>query len=104
MASVSYLKKDLPVVNVSSEKYAAYFDFTGAMTACNDIQTDKVFNGLCQKITGNAENFDIFKMGNSEISPIDGDVRPAQVFAQLKNANSRQEFYAPIENTLKKIK
>ena len=100
---VSYLKKDLPVVNVSSEKYAAYFDFSGAMTACNDIQTGTVFNGLCQKITGNAENFDIFKMGNSEISPIDGDVRPAQVFAQLKNANSRQEFYAPIENTLKKI-
>lgn len=99
----AYLKKDLPVVNVTSDKYAAYFDFTGAMTACNDQETDAVFNGLCQKITGNAEHFDIYKMGNSEISPIDGNVRPAEVFSQLKGASDKQEFYAPIEKTLKKI-
>lgn len=100
---VTYLEKDLPEVNIKSDKYVAYFDFTGAMTACDDSQTDAVFNGLCQKITGNADIFDIFKMGNSEITSIDGDVRPAQVFAQLRNANSQQEFYAPIESTLKKI-
>lgn len=98
-----YLKKDLPVVRVSSEKYAAYFDFTGAMTACNDSETSQTFNGLCQKITGDASDFDIFKLGNSKITALTGEVRPAQIFAQLKNAKSQLEFYAPIENTLKQI-
>lgn len=98
-----YLKKDLPVVHVSSEKYAAYFDFTGAMTACDDPQTGQTFNGLCQKITGDAANFDIYKLGDSKITPLTGDVRPAQIFAQLKNASSQQEFYAPIEDALKQI-
>lgn len=98
-----YLKKDLPVVRVSSEKYAAYFDYTGAMTACDDPQTGETFNGLCQKITGDAANFDIYKLGDSKITPLTGDVRPAQIFAQLKNASSQQEFYAPIEDALKQI-
>ena len=74
-----YLKKDLPVVRVSSEKYAAYFDFTGAMTACNDPQTGQTFNGLCQKITGDATNFDIYKLSNAQRTPLTGDVRPAQI-------------------------
>lgn len=98
-----YLKKDLPLVRVSSEKYAAYFDFTGAMTACDDPQTGQTFNGLCQKITGDAANFDIYKLGDSKITPLTGDVRPAQIFAQLKNASSQLEFYAPIEDALKQI-
>ena len=99
----AYLEKDLPVVDISSEKYAAYFDFTGAMTACSDPSTDSTFNGLCQKITGNAEQFDIYKLGNAEITPLSGDVRPAQIFAQLKEASNKMEYYAPIEKTLKKI-
>lgn len=99
----AYLMKDLPVVSVSSDKFAAYFDFTGAMTACEDSATDATFNGLCQKITGSAEIFDIYKMGNAEITPLSGDVRPATIFAQLKAAGSRLEYYAPIEETLKKI-
>lgn len=98
-----YLRKDLPVVRISSEKYAAYFDFTGAMTACSDLQTEQTFNGLCQKITGDAANFDIYKLGDSKITPLTGEIRPTQIFAQLKNAKSQVEFYAPIENTLKKI-
>lgn len=98
-----YLKKDLPVVRGCSEKYAAYFDFTGAMTACNDSGTAQTFNGLCQKITGDAANFDIFKLGDSRITHLTGEVRPAQIFSQLKNAKSQQEYYAPIENTLKQI-
>lgn len=98
-----YLKKDLPVVRVSSEKYAAYFDFTGAMTACNDSQTAETFNGLCQKITGESAKFDIYKLGDSKIVPLTGEVRPAQIFAQLKNASKQQEFYAPIEDALKQI-
>ena len=98
-----YLKKDLPVVRVSSEKYAAYFDFTGAMTACNDSQTAETFNGLCQKITGESAKFDIYKLGDSKIAPLTGEVRPAQIFAQLKNASKQQEFYAPIEDALKQI-
>lgn len=99
----AYLEKDLPVVTVNSDKYAAYFDFTGAMTACNNPSIDSTFNGLCQKITGNAEHFDIYKLGNAEITSLSGDVRPAQIFAQLKSASSKMEYYAPIEKTLSKI-
>ena len=100
----AYLEKGLPVVRVSSEKYSAYVDFTGAMIACSDSLTSQTFNGLCQKITGNAENFDIYKLGDSKILPLSADAaRPAQIFAQLKNAQNQQEFYAPIENALKKI-
>ena len=100
---VAYLEKDLPIGTVSSNKYAAYFDFSGAMTACNDPQTSEVFNGLCQKVTGDAAKFDIYKLGNSNITPIDGGVRPAQIFAELKSENNQKEFYAPIEKTLEKI-
>lgn len=99
----TYLMKDLPVVSVGSDKYAAYFDFTGAMIACSDPSTDATFNGLCQKITGSAELFDIYKLGNSEIAPLSGNVRPAVIFGQLKNTGSKLEYYAPIEETLKKI-
>lgn len=98
-----YLQKDLPVIDVSSHKYAAYFDFTGAMTACTDSQTEQTFNGLCQKITGDVVNFDIYKLGNCQITELTGEVRPAQIFAQLKNAQSNLEYYAPIEDALKKI-
>lgn len=82
----AYLKKDLPKVYVSSQKYAAYFDFTGAMTACANPETEQTFNGLCQKITGDATNFDIYKLGNTHITELSGEVRPAQIFSQLKNA------------------
>lgn len=99
----AYLEKDLPFVNVSDNKFAAYFDFTGAMTACNNPSTDSTFNGLCQKITGNAEQFDIYKLGNAEITSLSGEVRPAEIFAQLKGASNKMEYYAPIEKTLKKI-
>lgn len=99
----AYLKKDLPKVYVSSQKYAAYFDFTGAMTACANPETEQTFNGLCQKITGDATNFDIYKLGNTHITELSGEVRPAQIFSQLKNAQNNLEFYAPIEDALKKI-
>ena len=95
----AYLEKDLPVVNVSDNKFAAYFDFTGAMTACSNPATDSTFNGLCQKITGNAEQFDIYKLGNAEITTLSGEVRPAEIFAQLKGASSKMEYYAPMEKT-----
>ena len=98
-----YLEKDLPVVNIASDKYAAYFDFTGAMTACLDSSIDSTFNGLCQKITSNASQFDIYKLGNDTITMLSGDVRPAAIFEQLRSASDKIEFYAPIEKTLKKI-
>ena len=99
----AYLKKDLPKVCVSSQKYAAYFDFTGAMTACANPETEQTFNGLCQKITGDASNFDIYKLGNTHIAELTGEVRPAKIFSQLKSAQNNLEFYAPIEDALKKI-
>ena len=54
---VSYLKKDLLVVNVSSEKYTAYFDFTRAMTANGKCSiyyeaTNKATNHLCKFTCG----------------------------------------------------
>ena len=99
----AYLKKDLPKVSVNSQKYAAYFDFTGAMTACANPETEQTFNGICQKITGDATKFDIYKLGNTQISELTGEVRPAQIFAQLKSVQNNMEFYAPIEDALKKI-
>ena len=41
-----YLKKDMPVVSVSSNKYAAYFDFSGVYVAYDDSSTKKTFNNL----------------------------------------------------------
>ena len=99
----AYIKKDLPIVYINSQKYAAYFDFTGAMTACVTPETEQTFNGLCQKITGDASNFDIYKLGNANITELTGEVRPAKIFSQLKNAQNNLEFYAPIEDALKKI-
>lgn len=99
----AYLKKDLPKVSVNSKKYAAYFDFTGAMTACANPETEQTFNGICQKITGDATKFDIYKLGNTQISELTGEVRPAQIFAQLKSVQNNMEFYAPIEDALNKI-
>ena len=100
---IAYLEKDLPIVNRTSEKYAAYFDFTGAMIACNNDTTNETFNGLCQKITGSSVSFDIYKLGNTQISEFSDDLLPAQVFLQIKQASNNLEFYAPIEKTLKKI-
>ena len=99
----AYIKKDLPINYINSQKYAAYFDFTGAMTACVTPETEQTFNGLCQKITGDASNFDIYKLGNANITELTGEVRPAKIFSQLKNAQNNLEFYAPIEDALKKI-
>lgn len=100
----AYLKKDLPKVKESDgNKYAAYFDFTGAMIACNDAATSQTFNGLCQRIMGSSEQFDVFKLGNAKITRLTGEVRPAKIFAQLQNAPAQMEYYAPIEQTLDSI-
>ena len=97
----AYLKKDLPVVTVSSDKYAAYFDFSGVYVAYEDPDTKATFNGLTQKITSNG-NFNIFKLANSEISELT-ELKPAQQFEQIHNVQEQNQLYAPIEETLKKI-
>lgn len=98
----AYLKKDLPVVTVSSDKYAAYFDFSGVYVAYNDPNTKATFNGLTQKITSNG-NFNIYKLANSEITELTGELNPAQQFQQIHDIKEQNQLYAPIEATLKKI-
>lgn len=99
----TYLHRDIPTDSFNAEKFNAYFDFTGAMIACEDAMTNATFNGLCQKITSNAEKIDIFKLGNDSIMLFSDRLKPAQIFSQIKNAKSKLENYAPIEKTLKKI-
>lgn len=98
----TYLKKDLPVVTVSSDKYAAYFDFSGVYLAYEDSATKETFNGLTQKITSNG-NFNIYKLANSEITELTGELKPAQQFQQIHDTKEQNQLYAPIEATLKKI-
>lgn len=98
----AYLKKDLPVVSVSSDKYAAYFDFSGVYVAYEDPDTKETFNGLTQKITSNG-NFNIYKLANSEITELTGELKPAQQFKQIHDVTEQNQLYAPIEATLKKI-
>jgi hypothetical protein len=98
----AYLKKDLPVVTVSSDKYAAYFDFSGVYLAYEDSATRETFNGLTQKITSNG-NFNIYKLANSEITELTGELKPAQQFQQIHDTKEQNQLYAPIEATLKKI-
>ena len=98
----AYLKKDLPVVTVSSDKYAAYFDFSGVYVAYEDSDTKATFNGLTQKITSNG-NFNIYKLANSEITELTGELNPAQQFQQIHDTKEQNQLYAPIEETLKKI-
>lgn len=99
---VDYLKKDLPVVTVTSDKYAAYFDFSGVYLAYQDPQTAETFNGITQKITADG-NFNIYKLANSEITELTGELKPAQQFQQIHNIKEQNQLYAPIEETLKKI-
>lgn len=98
----TYLKKDLPVVTVSSNMYAAYFDFSGVYLAYQDPQTAETFNGITQKITADG-NFNIYKLANSEITELTGELKPAQQFQQIHNIKAQNQLYAPIEATLKKI-
>lgn len=97
----AYLKKDLPVVTVSSDKYAAYFDFSGVYVAYEDPDTKATFNGLTQKITSNG-NFNIYKLANSEITEL-SELKPAKIFEQIHNIQEQNQLYAPIEETLNKI-
>lgn len=97
-----YLKKDLPVVSIRSNKFAAYFDFSGVYVAYNNPETKETFNGLTQKITSNG-NFNIYKLANSEITELTGKLNPAQQFQEIHNINAQNQLYAPIESTLKKI-
>ena len=98
----TYLKKDLPVVTVSSNKYAAYFDFSGVYVAYEDPETKETFNGLTQKVTSNG-NFNIYKLANSEITELTGELNPAQQFLQIHSVTEQNQLYAPIEATLQKI-
>lgn len=98
----AYLKKDLPVVTVSSDKYAAYFDFSGVFVAYEDPDTKATFNGLTQKITSN-KNFNIYKLANSEITELTGQLNPEEQFKQIHNVKEQNQLYAPIKATLEKI-
>lgn len=98
----SYLKKDIPVVTICSDKYAAYFDFSGVYLAYEDPDTKATFNGLTQKITSNG-NFNIYKLANSVITELTGELNPPQQFQQIHNIKEQNQLYAPIEETLKKI-
>ena len=98
----AYLKKDLPIVTVSSDKYAAYFDFSGVYVAYEDSDTKATFNGLTQKITSNG-NFNIYKLANSEITELTGKLDPEQQFKQIHNVKAQNQLYAPIKETLAKI-
>lgn len=99
----NYLKKDLPKVSLSSNKYAAYFDFTGVLTAYSDSNTAQTFNGLTQKITSQGDKFDNYKLSDSKIEPLSGEFSPAQQFAILHDTTDKAAFFAPIEKTLGKI-
>ena len=94
----AYWKKDLPIVTVSSDKYAAYFDFSGVYVAYEDSDTKATFNGLTQKITSNG-NFNIYKLANSEITELTGELNPAQQFQQIHSVKEQNQLYAPIEET-----
>lgn len=98
-----YLKKDMPVVTVSSNKYAAYFDFSGVYIAYNDPATKQTFNHLTQKVTGDAASFDIYSMANSSIQELSGINTPTVLFQKLHDTNEQGKLSAPIEKTLKKI-
>lgn len=100
---LQYLKKDMPRVNVSSNKYAAYFDFSGVYIAYNDPATKQTFNNLTQKVTGDAASFDIYSMANDSIQELTGANSPAALFQKLHDSNLQGQLWAPIERTLKKI-
>lgn len=99
----AYLAKDLPVVEMSSDKFAAYFDFSGVYVAYQDQNTAQTFNGLTQKVTANAARFDVYKLANQEITELSVDFTPAQQFQQLHDSRQQGQLYAPIEKTLEKI-
>lgn len=98
-----YLKKDMPRVSVSSNKYAAYFDFSGVYIAYNDPATQQTFNRLTQKVTGDAASFDIYSMANDSIQELSDANSPAALFQKLHDTNEQGQLWAPIERTLKKI-
>lgn len=98
-----YLKKDMPKVTLSSNKYAAYFDFSGVYIAYNDPDTKQTFNNLTQKVTGDAASFDIYSMANDTIKELTGANSPAALFQKLHDSNQQGQLWAPIEKTLKKI-
>lgn len=98
-----YLKKDMPVVSVSSNKYAAYFDFSGVYVAYDDPSTKETFNNLTQKVTGDAASFDIYSLANDSIMPLSEANSPAALFQKLHDSNQQGQLWAPIERTLKKI-
>ena len=100
---VEYLKKDLPTVSVVNEKYAAYFDFSGIYVAYQNPETSQTFNGLTQKVTANASQFDTYKLADSEITEMSNSFSPAEQFQQLHDKSQQGKLYAPIEKTLKKI-
>ena len=100
---VNYLKKDLPVVTTSSNKYAAYFDFSGVYIAYNDPATHQTFNSLTQKVTGEASSFDIYSLANAKIQLLSGANSPAALFQKLHDSNQQGQLWAPIEKTLQKI-
>lgn len=99
----NYLKKDMPRVSVSSNKYAAYFDFSGVYIAYNDPKTKQTFNNLTQKVTGDAASFDIYSMANDSIQELSDANSPAALFQKLHDSNEQGKLWAPIERTLKKI-
>lgn len=99
----SYLSKDMPSVSVSSNKYAAYFDFSGVYVAYNDPSTKQTFNNLTQKVTGDASSFDIYSMANDSIQELSDANTPAALFQKLHDTNEQGQLWAPIERTLKKI-
>lgn len=98
----AYLKKDLPVVTVSSDKYAAYFDFSGVFVAYENSDTKATFNGLTQKITSDG-NFNIYKLADSEITELTGKLDPEEQFRQIHDVKEQNQLYAPIKATLEKI-
>lgn len=100
---VNYLKKDMPVVTTYSDKFAAYFDFSGVYIAYADPQTHQTFNDLTQKITGDAESFDIYSLANADIQELSGANSPAKLFQMLHDSNNQGQKWAPIERTLQKI-
>lgn len=97
-----YLKKDLPQNTVKSDKYAAYFDFTGVYIAYNDPQTKQTFNNLTQKVIGSAAQFDIYSLANDSINTMTGRIDVGDIFQKLHDP-SEQKTVAPIEKTLQKI-
>ncbi len=99
---LAYLAKDTLAVQVSSDKFAAYFDFSDGMQyAYSDDATKKVLEGIVQKITTHSDEFIKYSLANNEITELPD--RMTDLYNTIMDPRSYQMQNAPIENALNQI-